>query len=29
MEVRETMPNKVSYADWMLDNYQKLAKFGD
>ncbi|MBU6048698.1 metal ABC transporter solute-binding protein, Zn/Mn family [Lactobacillus delbrueckii] len=29
VEVRETMPNKVSYADWMLDNYQKLAKFGD
>ncbi|WP_201330266.1 metal ABC transporter solute-binding protein, Zn/Mn family, partial [Lactobacillus nasalidis] len=27
VEVRETMPNKVSYADWMLANYQKLAKF--
>lgn len=29
VEVRETMPNKISYADWMLANYQKLAKFGD
>lgn len=29
VEVRETMPNKASYADWMLANYQKLAKFGD
>lgn len=27
IEVRETMPNKVSYAKWMLSNYQKLAKF--
>lgn len=26
IEVRETMPNKVSYAKWMLSNYQKLAK---
>ncbi len=27
IEVRETMPNRVSYAKWMLSNYQKLAKF--
>ncbi|MFR0599483.1 metal ABC transporter solute-binding protein, Zn/Mn family [Lactobacillus equicursoris] len=27
IEVRETMPNKISYAKWMLSNYQKLAKF--
>lgn len=26
IEARETMPNKVSYAKWMLSNYQKLAK---
>ncbi|MGM9905384.1 metal ABC transporter solute-binding protein, Zn/Mn family [Lactobacillus sp.] len=29
LEVRETMPNKVAYADWMLANYQKLAKLAE
>lgn len=27
IEVRETMPNGTSYYNWMLSNYQKLAKF--